>query len=117
MIYCVVVVSQLFVKWYAKRESLLDIKEFNGPEYYLVLAGPKSPAASSKGTCRPWLIKAVHLFESEALLAALRGRGVHIGIATSVAQQYWTEAVLFPEPRNQMLTLSPKQRDWLRLFG
>jgi len=47
------------IKWYAKREGILDILSMSLPDFYLVLAGPHEPAGSSKGTSRPWLITSV----------------------------------------------------------
>src|SRR6266542_98337 len=38
------------VKWYLKRESLLDVSEAEVLDYYLVLAGPASAAMGSRGT-------------------------------------------------------------------
>ena len=52
------------------------------PDFYLVLAGPKSGPISSRGTIRPWVISSVFLFEAEELVNALGG--ARIGIATSV---------------------------------
>jgi hypothetical protein len=34
------------IKWYLKREGLLDMSEPDRLDYYLVLAGPPAPAAS-----------------------------------------------------------------------
>ena len=42
------------VKWYLKREGLLDMSSSPVLDYYLVLAGPASAAASSRGSIRPW---------------------------------------------------------------
>ena len=41
------------VKWYLKREGLLDTTEAAALDYYLVLTGPSSAAVSSRGTTRP----------------------------------------------------------------
>jgi hypothetical protein len=40
------------IKWYLKREGLLDTSESVRLDYYLVLAGPRSAAASSRGSTR-----------------------------------------------------------------
>ena len=48
------VCSSVNVKWYLKREGVLDTTESAILDYYLVLAGPPSGAVSSKGTTRPW---------------------------------------------------------------
>jgi hypothetical protein len=69
------------VKWYAKREGLLDITH-SPPDYFLVLTGPKSKTMNSRGQVRPWLIESVFLFEANSLVTQLRNRKVAIGIAT-----------------------------------
>lgn len=53
------------VKWYAKREGLLDLTESDVSDHYLVLTGPPSAGASSRGQVRPWIISNVYLFEPE----------------------------------------------------
>jgi hypothetical protein len=40
------------VKWYLKREGLLDMSSSPALDSYLVLAGPASAAASSRGSTR-----------------------------------------------------------------
>jgi hypothetical protein len=62
------------VKWYLKREGLLDMTDSPMLDHYLVLAGPRSAAASSRGQVRPWSIESVHLFDSQDLLAIQRER-------------------------------------------
>jgi hypothetical protein len=55
------------IKWYLKREGLLDTTESTALDYYLVLTGPPATAASSRGTTRPWSIQAVFLFDARQL--------------------------------------------------
>jgi hypothetical protein len=105
------------IKWYAKLEGMLDVNPEAIPDYYLVLAGPRVAAASSRATVRPWLIESAFLFDAEELVGAPRRRGVKLGIATSVARQYWDEAEVYPSRRNHLLTLSGEQRRLLSLFG
>ena len=104
------------IKWYAKREGLLDITPKYLPDEYLVLAGPRATAMSSRGGHRPWLIAAVFLFDIRALVDAIQARGSQIGIATSVPQQYWDAAEVYPVQRNARLILSEEQRAQLALF-
>ena len=47
------------IKMYGKREGVLDINQEHVPDFYLVLSGPKSPAPTSKGSTRPFVIKEV----------------------------------------------------------
>ena len=104
------------IKWYAKRENILDINPKEVPDYYLVLAGPKTPAATSKGTSRPLAIESVFLFEAESLFARLQQQGVKIGIATSVKSTSWAEAEVFPRSKGPM-ELDEEQRTSLKLFA
>jgi hypothetical protein len=63
------------------------------------------------------LIDAVYLFEAESLLATLRGRGVKIGVATSVISALWTAAELFPDQRNFTIPISREQCTALAMFS
>ena len=54
------------VKWYLQREGVLDIRTAGDLDYYLVMTGPASAAASSHGRRRPWRIDSVYLFEAAA---------------------------------------------------
>lgn len=105
------------IKWYAKQEGLLDITPDSLPDYYLVLAGPKAAAVSSRGKTRSWLIESVHLFDAHALVAQLKQRNLKIGIATSIRQAYWEQAEIYPTPRCSEYNLTAQQRDMLALFS
>lgn len=105
------------IKWYPKMESLLDISPQYLPDFYLVMAGPKAPAISSRGTTRPWLIDYVFLFDAARLVENLKSRGIKIGIATSITKQLWQEAEIYPTQRNNQLILSEEQKRSLALFG
>ncbi len=104
------------IKWYAKNEAVLDITPDSPPDFYLVLTGPKSPATSSRGKTRPWLIESVYLFDAASLLNQLRARGVKIGIATSTTQTLWDKAQIYPAQNNGQLALSEEQCAYLALF-
>ena len=104
------------IKKYSLSQSILDIRPDALPDYYLVLTGPKAPAASSRGTVQPWTIASVFLFDAFALMQRLTERGVKIGVATSVRQEYWREAEIYPSPNNQSLRLSAAQVEMLELF-
>ena len=104
------------IKWYAKRENVLDINPIDPAEYYLVLAGPKSSMTSSRGTSRPLVINSVFLFESESLISQLKKRTVKIGIATSVTQKQWSDAEIFPNQGNNLLPVTEKQKELLGYF-
>jgi hypothetical protein len=104
------------IKWYAKLEWLLDITADALPDFYLVMAGPKSAALTSRGKVRPWLIDSVYCFNASALVTALQPSRVKIGIATSVNQSLWKSAEIYPKPTNSDLMLSDMQREMLGLF-
>lgn len=72
------------IKSYGKREGVLDMKREDPPEFYLALTGPKTTAASSRGTSRAWVISSVFLFNHNELVNQLR---VKIGVATSTASR------------------------------
>ncbi len=72
------------LKWYGQRDGLVDLHPSGGPDFYLIMTGPKGSAGSSRGAIRPWVIDAVFLFETAPLLAELRRIGAKIGTATSV---------------------------------
>ena len=105
------------IKWYPKRENVLDITPDALPDYYLVLTGPKSPAVSSKGKVRPWLINSVYLFNAKELVSKLYKRGLKIYEATSVKDVYWGEAEIYPENNNHQYSLNQEQKDLLNLFS
>jgi hypothetical protein len=103
------------VKWYLKRENLLDMTEDPSLDYYLVLAGPKASSRDDR-TLRPWRIDAVYLFDAQALLAQQRARGVKTGIAAGVRAEQWQAAEIYPTQTCQALILGEDERDKLRLF-
>ena len=103
------------VKWYLKREGLLDASEDPALDYYLVLAGPRSATLTSRGGTRPWTIESVYLFHALSLAQTLRDRGVKIGVASSVRNADWDAAEVYPR-HSPLLPLSDLQRGWLRLF-
>ncbi|MGA4991435.1 hypothetical protein [Nonomuraea bangladeshensis] len=105
------------VKWYLKREGLLDMTERAALDYYLVLTGPASPAASSRGGVRPWCIESVYLFDVQQVQAELRARGVRIGTASSVRAAQWAAAEIYPRASNPALLLRPEQAELLRRFA
>lgn len=104
------------VKFYGKRENILDLKPDFPVDYYLVLSGPKSNAAPSRGTNRPWTIESVFLFDAQQLHNTLRGK-VKLGIATSVREELWQSAEIFPNQINKLLLLNEQQKEQLKLFN
>ena len=84
------------IKWYLKREGLLDTTESAVLDYYLVLTGPPSAAESSRGSTRPWCIQAVFLFDARQLRTDQIRRGVKRGVASSVINQQWAAAEIYP---------------------
>jgi len=103
------------VKLYGKKEGLLDINHAPA-DYYLVLTGPDSPPTSSRGADRPITIEQAFIFNMGNLLNELHGRGVRIGVATSVKKDDWDKAMIYPHPRNKEYRLSPEQNKLIELF-
>lgn len=104
------------VKWYGKREGLLDLSEDASLDYYLVMTGPTGAAGSSRGMPRPLSLAAVYLFDARDLLVSLAEGGLKIGIASSVRSAYWTAAEIHPNANNPVLELSEEQHAALSLF-
>ena len=104
------------VKWYGKREGLLDMKDDPILDYYLVLTGPKTTATSSRFKLRPWIISSVYLFDAKTLVSELKAAGRKIGVATSVKQVYWNRAEIYPRQQNSALNLTHEQREMIALF-
>jgi len=96
--------------------AVLDITPDSPPDFYLVLTGPKSPATSSRGKTRPWLIESVYLFDAASLLNQLKARGMKIGIATSMTQTLWDKSEIYPVQNNGQLVLSEEQCAYHALF-
>jgi len=105
------------VKWYTKREFMLNITPDFLPDYYLVMTGPRTAPGRSDGTTRPWVIEAVYLFDAHDLVRELEARGVKIGVATSVRQGLWERAEIYPRQHNPALVLSREQKSALALFA
>lgn len=105
------------IKWYAKHESILDINPAHVPDYYLVLTGPSTSAAGSRGTSRPWLMQQAFLFEAAPLVARLRGRGVKINEATSVTRAEWDGARVLPGATHANFRLSEDAARLWRVLG
>jgi hypothetical protein len=104
------------VKWYMKHQGLLDTTEHAALVYYLVLAGPPSPAGSSRGTTQPWCIDSVYLIDARRLQTEQLARGVKLGIASSVTKQQWLSAQVYPPTAASPLPLTREQADLLQLF-
>jgi len=102
------------IKFYPKKENLLDLFEKELPDYFLVITGPSSPAISSRGQTRPLIINYVFLFDSIILLEKLIG--VKIGIATSVRSYLWDKAEIYPNANNNEFILTKEQIDLIELF-
>lgn len=104
------------VKKYSLHQGILDIRPDALPDYFLVMAGPKAQLASTRGTTQPWVIEYVFLFDAPSLMQALEQRGLKIGVATSVRQEFWRKAEIYPSPNNPALRLTDAQRNMLEMF-
>lgn len=104
------------VKWYLKREGILDMTVSDALDFYLVMTGPPAAAALSRGGVRPWRIHHVYLFDARRLLDVQRARGVAVGVASSVPKALWEAAEIFPAGTNGQLVVTAEQRAVLELF-
>lgn len=100
------------VKWYGKKEHILDLCTNGSPDFYLVFTGPLLVVNQSR--TRPWLIEHAYLFDSCELDSLITCKK---GIATSVRKHIWESFELYPNPRCPHLVLSADQRAALALFG
>ena len=106
------------VKWYGKREGLLDINPASVPDNYLVLTGPKAEATTSKGQTRPLVITEVFLFDASPLVDRFKVQKRRLGVAAYVRQHEWEEARVYPKAAlGARLTLTDAQREALKLFA
>ncbi|MGY1719201.1 hypothetical protein ACI8AG_09145 [Blastococcus sp. SYSU DS0552] len=105
------------VKWYLRREGILDLTSPLMPDEYLVMAGPPGAAATSLGVTRPWRIDSVYLFDARGLRDDLLARGRKVGTASSVRAALWAQAEIYPKPVNLRLVLEEDQVEALRLFA
>jgi hypothetical protein len=105
------------IKFYAKLESLLAVPPSNPPDYFLVLTGPKATTMTSRGEARLWYIESVFLFDGRRLHQELTERGVKLCEATSIRNQQWCAAEVFPRSVNSNFRLSEIQKQALRLFS
>ena len=99
------------VKWYLKREGLLDMSSSPVLDCYLVLTGP----ASSRGSIRPWSVDAVYLFDAHQLHDEQTARGAKIGVASSVLRSQWDAAEIYPRESSRF-PLTAAQAEMLALL-
>jgi hypothetical protein len=105
------------IKWYLKREGMLDTTASEALDYYLVLTGPPSAAVSSRGATRPWCIQTVFLFDARQLQSQQSTRGVKQGVASSITKQQWAAAEIYPTASNAKLAITSQQALVLTLFA
>ena len=104
------------IKKYSLHQGVLAIRDDALPDYYLVLTGPKDSQGTSRGTTQPWVVEYAFLFDAHDLVQRLKQRGVKIGVATSVKQELWREAEIYPSSNNPALELTAAQRSMLEMF-
>jgi hypothetical protein len=104
------------IKWYLKREGVLDTTELAALDYYRCLPGrrrrqrrrvvPPGPGASRPCSCLTQQLR----FEQI-------GRGVKLSVASSVIKQQWAAAEIYPMATNPQLTVTSQQAELLMLFA
>lgn len=104
------------IKWYTGRENIISLKTGDDkPEYYLVMTGPKKRDVDKS---RPLIICSVFLFETGKLEDRLEKNGVTIRRnATSVKNELWVEAEIYPANTNTTLPLDADQKRALSMFS
>lgn len=102
------------IKYYARHDRNLDLKEEGGPDCYLVMTGPEKAAKA-----RPWVIESVFVFEAAALVQELRKRNPKkkIGVAAGVPVDLWESAMIYPRPVSPLLRVTDAQWALLALFS
>ena len=105
------------IKWYSKKENLIDINPDGIPDYFLILTGEEIGSNAQGNATRPLVIQSVFLFNGIQLVESLKLRGVKVGVASSVAKEYWDLAVIYPKNINQDLLLGEDQENVLKLFS
>ena len=105
------------VKWYLKREGILDMTASELLDDYLVMTGPVGAPEGSYGGTRPWRIDHAYLFDAHSLREDLLERGLHIGTAFSVRSELWAKAEIYPNKTNERLHSTERQAEALALFG
>ncbi|MET7669567.1 hypothetical protein [Micromonospora luteifusca] len=103
------------VKAYGDALAGIDISP-HPCDFYLVFSGPPRPLGAVRH--HQWQVSAAYLFDTSRLLETLAGRGVKIGIATSIRRADLDAARIFPATNGtSLLRLTPEQTALLNLFG
>ncbi|MFI5486056.1 hypothetical protein [Micromonospora echinaurantiaca] len=103
------------VKTYGDAFTGIDISP-HPCDFYLVFSGPPRPVGAVQH--HRWQISAAYLFDTRILMETLTGRGVKIGIATSMRRGDLEAAQIFPGTNpNGPLRLSSEQAALLSLFA
>jgi hypothetical protein len=103
------------VKTYGDAFTGIDISP-HPCHFYLIFSGPLRPLGAV--THHQWQISAAYLLDTRRLLETLTGRGVKIGIATSIRKADLEAARIFPDTNpTPPLRLTPEQTALLSLFG
>ncbi|WP_144118366.1 hypothetical protein [Catellatospora sichuanensis] len=101
------------IKTYGDAGAGLDIGA-HPCDFYLVLSGPRRNASDRH---HRWRVSAVYLFDAVRLHVDLAGRGVKIGVATSLRRSDLAAAQIFPATGLAApLGLTASQRAMLSLF-
>lgn len=109
------------IKYKTTHDRRLNMKKEGdaGPDFYLVMTGPKRKAKPPLGGARPWVIESVFLFNAAALVGELRRRNPKkkIGVAAGVPVDLWARAMIYPDGVSPLLSVTDDQRERLALFA
>ena len=106
------------VKWYLKQANVIDLTEKveNRPDFYLVMTGPRSREPNSKLSSRPWAVDFAYLYEARSLHEDLEGRGLFIGVGSSIRTELWGPAQVYPPTPDSPLEVPSEQEESLKMF-
>lgn len=109
------------IKYKTRHDRLLNLKKDGeaGPDYYLVMTGPKKKAKPPRGEARPWVVESVFLFDARALVRELKTLNPRkkIGVAAGVPVELWKKAMIYPNGVSPLLSITDSQRERLALFA
>jgi hypothetical protein len=109
------------VQYSFRQTGLLNLypypKNADLPDYFLVLTGPDGTAIQYHHQTTPFTIAAAYLFDGIEIATELRYVGEKLATGSRAEQKLWHAAMIYPEPRNPLLSVSAEQRTQLDLFN
>ena len=104
------------IRMYSRNDYRLDVDPTTSPDHYLVFTGPETEEPLPRGSMLPWGVEGVFLFNARPLIAKLRREGKKLDDATSVREEDWDRARIYPRRGGAPLRLTDEQRAAIRWF-